>query len=305
MAGCGGSGGTTGSTGAPAGSSPAAVSGKVADGYLVNATVFMDKNGNYQPDAGEPTATTDPNGNYILTVDPADVGQYPIVAMAVQGVTIDKDTNQTVANSYILSMPAGAVSGTVSSNFISPMSTEIHELMATGKYSMQQAMDLMSAQLGLPAGTNMLADYMANSGSATGQTMHTAAQNMANLMGSQMGQVMMTSGSGTSVDVNRYRGMMGAIFSNLSSVKGTGAGSQTAMTTLMGSMTSTLGSMPVGAPFRNMSASFRGMMGGSTSGGTMMGSGTGGTTGSTSGGTMMGSGTGTTGTASGMGGQMK
>lgn len=274
MAGCGGSGGTagtTGSTGAPAGSSLAAVSGKVADGYLVNATVFMDKNGNYQPDAGEPTATTDANGNYTLTVDPADVGQYPIVAMAVQGVTIDKDTNQSVANSYILSMPAGAVSGTVSSNFISPMSTEIHELMATGKYSMQQAMDLMSAQLGLPAGTNMLADYMANSGSATGQTMHTAAQNMANLMGSQMGQVMMASGSGTSIDVNRYRGMMGAIFSNLSSVKGTGAGSQTAMTTLMGSMTTTLGSMPVGQPFRNMSASFRGMMGGTGSGGTMMG----------------------------------
>ncbi|GFO68676.1 lipoprotein [Geomonas limicola] len=308
MAGCGGSGGsagTTGSTGTPAGSSLAAVSGKVADGYLVNATVFMDKNGNYQPDAGEPTATTDANGNYTLTVDPADVGQYPIVAMAVQGVTIDKDTNQVVANSYVLSMPANAVSGTVSSNFISPMSTEVHELMATGKYNMQQAMDLMSAQLGLPAGTNMLADYMANSGSTTGQTMHTAAQNMASLMGSQMGQVMITSGSGTTVDVNRYRGMMGAIFSNLSSVKGTGAGSQAAMTSLMGSMTTTLGTMPVGQPFRNMSASFRGMMGGSTSGGTMMGSSTGGTTtGSTSGGTVMGSGTGATGSGSGMGGQM-
>ena len=73
--------------------------------------------------------------------------------MAVKGVTIDKDINQPVQSSYILSMPQDSVSGTVSSNFISPMSTQIRELMATGKYTMQQAMDLMSTKLGLPAGT--------------------------------------------------------------------------------------------------------------------------------------------------------
>jgi len=51
--------------------------------------------------------------------------------------------------------------------------------------------------------------------------MHTAAQNIASLMGSQMTQVMAgTTGATATVDVNRYRDMMGAIYSNMSSIKG-------------------------------------------------------------------------------------
>jgi len=256
IAGCGGGGST------PATSST--VSGTVADGYLVGATVFLDKDGNYRLDAGEPSATTDANGAYTLTVDPADVGKYPIVAMALKGVTIDMDTpNQFVQNSYILSMPKDSVSGTVSSNFISPMSTQIRELMGTGTYTMQQAMDEVSARLGLPVGTNMLADYLTDPNNANYQVMHTAAQNMAGLMGSQMGQVLSTEGSTTTVDVNRYRGMMGMIFSNISSVKGSGP--SPAMSTLMGNMTANLPGITAGQPYRNMSTSFRGgMMGGGT-----------------------------------------
>ena len=119
-AGCGTSGDSTTIAGVGTGGT-GTVSGKVADGYLVNASVFLDKNSNYQMDAGEPSTTTDANGSYTLMVDPADVGRYPIAAMAIKGQTIDKDANQTVPNSYMLSMPASAVSGTVSSNFISPM----------------------------------------------------------------------------------------------------------------------------------------------------------------------------------------
>ena len=258
IAGCGGGGGTT-----PA-ASTALVSGKVADGYLVGAAVFLDKNGNYQLDAGEPSATTDANGNYTLTVDPADVGKYPIVAMVTKGQTIDKDTGMAVTSSYVLSMPATAISGTVSSNFISPMTTQLREMMETGKYAtMQQAMTDLAAKLKMPAGTNMLQDYML----ANNTAMHTAAQNMASLMGSQMTLVMGTSGTTTTVDVNRYRGMMGTIFSNMSSIKG--SNSQSAMTTLMSMMTTTLGNMPMtgaGQPYTNMSSAFRGGMMGSTTG---------------------------------------
>jgi hypothetical protein len=261
LAGCGG--GTSATQ-----ASSATVSGAVADGYLSGAIVFLDKNGNYQLDAGEPSTTTGANGAYTLTVDPADLNKYPIVAMVVKGVTIDQDTNQTVQSSYILSMPQGSVSGTVSSNFISPMSTQIRELMATGKYSLNQAMSLMSTKLGLPAGTNMLANYMTNPNSANSQVMHTAAQNMASLMGSQMGQVLSTSGATTSVDVNRYRGMMGTIFSNMSSLRGAGTNAQTTMTTVMSNMATNLPTIPAGQPYRNMSTAFRGGMMGSTSGGT-------------------------------------
>jgi hypothetical protein len=260
IAGCGSSGTNT---------PTASISGKVADGYLVGATVFMDKNGNYQLDAGEPSTTTDANGAYTLNVEPADVGTYPIVAMATKGVTTDKDTGTAVQNSYILSMPAAAISGTVSSNFISPMSSQLREMMETGKYStMQQAMSDLRAKLGMP-GADMLADYMA----ANNTTMHTAAQNMASLMGSQILQVMGTSGSTTTVDVNRYRGMMGTIFSNISSIKGSSPTTQSTMSNLMGTMTANLTNITAGQPFRNMSAAFRGgMMGGtitSTSGGMM------------------------------------
>ncbi|MFA7406129.1 MAG: hypothetical protein WC007_19205 [Pelobacteraceae bacterium] len=259
IAGCGSSTSTSPlSSGSPASS----ISGKVADGYLVGATVFLDKNGNYLPDPGEPSATSDQNGAYTLSVDPADVGRYPIVAMATRGVTIDKDTGTAVENSYILSMPATAVSGTVSSNFISPMSSQLREMMETGRYAtMQEAMSDLRTQLGMPEGTDMLTDYMA----ANNSTMHTAARNMAGLMGSQMPQVMGTNGSATTVDVNRYRGMMGMIFSNMSSIRGTNPNSQPAMSNLMGAMTTNLPNITPGQPFRNMSTAFRGgMMGGTT-----------------------------------------
>jgi hypothetical protein len=256
IAGCGSNGSST-----PAASSTTSISGKVADGYLVNATVFMDKNGNYQLDAGEPFAMTDANGAYTLKVDPADVGKYPIVALATKGVTIDMDNpTQTVSNTYVMSLPKNSISGTVSSNFISPMSTQLREMMETGNYAtLQDAMNALSTKLGMPAGTNMLQDYMATNHVG----MHTAAQNIATVMGTQMAQVM---GSGavppTTVQVDRYRGMMGAIFSNMSTIRGGNA--QTNMPILMNTITTFLGTIPMagpGLPYRNMSTVFRGGMG--------------------------------------------
>ena len=269
IAGCGniGSGTMTSAT---------AISGKVADGYLVNATVFLDKNLNYQPDVGEPSVITDSNGAYSLNIAPADAGRYPIVAIATKGVTIDKDTNLPVANTYVLSMHAvavtsgtGGVSGTVS-NFISPMSSQLRELMETGKYAtIQDAMNDLRTRLGLPAGMGMMDDYIA----ANNTAMHTAARNMAALMGSQMALVHSPSGSATTVDINRYRGMMGTIFSNISSVRGSGPDTQTAITNLTGNMMTNLPNIPPGQPFRNMSTAFRGGMMGGSGGGMMGGSG--------------------------------
>ncbi|MDD2309691.1 MAG: hypothetical protein PHH91_08945 [Desulfuromonadaceae bacterium] len=265
IAGCGSSGSST---------NPAAttsVSGKVADGYLVNTTVFLDKNFNYRLDAEEPSAVTDSNGAYSLTIDPTDVGKYPIVAIATKGVTIDKDTNLPVTNTYVLSMHAvavtpttGGVSGTAS-NFISPMSSQIREMMETGKYAtMQDAMNELRSKLGLPTGISMMGDYIA----ANNTAMHTAAQNMATLMGSQMNQVFRSYSSTTGVDVNRYRGMMGTIFNNISSVRGTGTNSQTAMTNLTGTMMTNLSTITSGQPYRNMSSAFRGGTVGWTGSGT-------------------------------------
>lgn len=256
IAGCGGvgTGGTGGFT--------ASISGKVADGYLVNATVFMDKNGNYQWDTGEPLATTDANGGYKLDVTSADIGNYPIVALAIKGVTIDKDTNQAVPNSYLLSMPKESVTGTAVNNFISPLSSQLREIMETGKYSnILQAKEALRTQMGLPAGTDVTADYIDPVTSNT--ALHAAAQNMATLMGNQMDQVFGTGGSVSTVDVNRYRGMMGTIFTNMPSIMGSGA--QAGMTGLNSMISTTLPNVPrmtIGYPFQNMSSAFRGMIGG-------------------------------------------
>jgi hypothetical protein len=261
ITGCGGSGGEVAGVGTGGtGTVVASIAGTVADGYLVNASVFLDKNGNYQLDAGEPSTATDVNGAYKLNVDSADVGKYPVVAHAIKGVTIDKDTNQTVPNSYLLSMPKDNVSGSLRNNFISPISTQLREMMETGNYTtMQKAADALRIKMGLPAGTDMMADYIA----ANNTAMHYAAQNMATLMGNQMGLVHGTNGSTITSDVNRYRAMMGTIYTNMSIV--IAANNQTEMSSLNNTITTLLTNMPpmlTGQPYRNMSTAFRGTMGG-------------------------------------------
>ncbi len=245
------------------GSQTASISGTVADGYLANATVFLDKNGNMQLDAGEPSAMTDATGAYTLKVDPADVGKYPIVAMAVAGQTIDMDNpGQTVAKSYALSMPPAAVTGVVNSNFISPVSSMLKQMMDSDPtQTPEAAMNALKAKLGMPTGAgtdpkSVLEDYMA----AKNEGMHAAAQNIAQAMG-QTPQVM---GAGGTVDVNRYRGMMGAIFGNMSSIKA--ANPQADMPAIMAKINTVMQGVPAaapGLPFKNMTTAFRkGMMGG-------------------------------------------
>ncbi|MSN27402.1 MAG: hypothetical protein GJV46_16255 [Geobacter sp.] len=257
IAGCGGSGST------PATST--AVSGKVADGYLVGATVFLDKNSNYQLDSGELSTMTDANGAYTLNMAAADVGKYPIVAMAIQGVTIDKDFPAAAMTSgYMLSMPATAVSGAVNSNFISPMSTIIREKMAANSgMTFNDSKVQLRNQMGLPVGIDMMADYIAGSMSGTNatqyQAMHTTAQQMAGLMAGQAGLVM----NGSSVNLNRYRSMMATINSNMSGIASNVINGQSMtsafMNNMMSQMQTQLGSMSISSGFVNYSGMFRNM----------------------------------------------
>jgi hypothetical protein len=190
------------------------LAGRVADGYLSNAVVILDKNENYQLDRGEPYAITDENGAYTLRVDPADVGKYPIVAIAIKGLTVDSDTNQPVAHTYVLSIAKESVHG-LAGNFISPISSQLREMMETGKYaSLYEAADVLKEQMGLPTNANLLTDYVATSN----RTVHTAAQNLASVMGGQAGQVITAEGPVVGVDVASYRCMMAAINKNMSTV---------------------------------------------------------------------------------------
>ena len=242
IAGCGGGGST------PATS----ILGKVADGYLVNATVFMDKNNNYQLDAGEPSTTTDANGAFTLNIDSADLGKYPIVAMAIKGQTIDRDINAAVSNSYVMSAPAGAT------GFISPMSTLIREKMAVNQgMTLNDAMIQLRNQMNLPLGIDMMADYVVASQSGTTATqyltMRTTAQQMAGLMAGQAALVMNVNGS--SVNLNRYRGMMATINSNMPAITAN-AGNSAFMASMMTTMQTQLGTISMSG-FMNYSGMFR------------------------------------------------
>jgi hypothetical protein len=256
-AGCGTTGDSTTNAGVGTGGT-GTVSGKVADGYLVNASVFLDKNANYLLDVGEPSATTDANGAYALNIELADVGRYPIVALATKGVTIDKDTNLPVENSFVLSLHKDSVSNIASNNFISPLTSLLREAMETGIYtSIQQPMDALRTKMGLPVGTNLMFDYIATNNTG----IHIGAQHIATLMGNQMNQVFITSGSSTIVDVNRYRGMIGMIFTNMPTV--ISANTQTEMSNLSNTMTSLMSGIPpmgLGQPYQNMSSAYRGRM---------------------------------------------
>jgi hypothetical protein len=197
MAGCSGGGGST----------PAAVSGVVADGYLVNAVVFQDRNGNYQWDEGEPKAVTGPGGAYSLQVAPQDVAKYPVVVSVVAGQTIDEDTGQPVTTSYVLSAPPQFP------QVVTPFSSLLREKLANGSYSsVQQAVDELKTQLNMP-NADILADYV-KLGQSNPQSqyakMHRVAQAMAGIMGRHLGSAGMSA--------NGYKYIMGQINTDLPNI---------------------------------------------------------------------------------------
>lgn len=253
IAGCGGESGSGVST------TTATISGKVADGYLSGAEVFLDKNGNYHWDVDEPKTTTDGNGVYSMTVPAADAGKHALVARAIAGTTRDLDNpGLPISNSYLLCAPAGTT------GFISPVSTLIREKMqANPGMTLTDAMTQLRNQMNLPAGVDMMADYIAGSQSgvhaAHHQTMHTAARQMVGLMAGQSELVM----PGGSVNVNRYRAMMAIINSNMSGIAANVGlhldEHSPFMTTMMTSMHNQLGGIPTTGGFMNYSGMFRNM----------------------------------------------
>jgi hypothetical protein len=252
IAGCGGSGGSGSTT------QTTPVSGVVADGYLQGAEVFLDMNGNYQWDAGEPKTTTGPGGAYTLMVPVSDAARFPVVARAIAGTTVDEDTNTTVSGSYVMSAPAGAT------GFVSPMSSLLREKMAANPgMTMADAMTQLRNQLNMPIGINMLGNYVAGSlvgtNTAQYQAMRSTAQQMAGLMAGEAPLVM----NGSNVNMNRYRSMMGTINTNMPSIS-TNAMSgldmnSSFMTGMRNQMQTQLAVMPISGGFMNFSGMFRNM----------------------------------------------
>lgn len=143
--GCGGGGG--------GGVTPVATTSSVPvtviDGAIQNATVCLDKNSNNSCDAGEPTGKTDAAGKVNLTVDNADVGKYPVIAI-VGTDAIDADTGP-VAVPFTLSSPADQVA------VVSPLTTLVQQTVASTGVSTEDAAAAVQAATGITV--SLFQDY--------------------------------------------------------------------------------------------------------------------------------------------------
>lgn len=129
----GGGGGITGST--------SSIPITVIDGPIQNATVCLDKNLNGMCDIGEPTAKTDTLGNANLTVDLADTGKYPVLAV-VGTDAYDIDTG-LVPVRFTMSAPADRVS------VVSPLTTLVQQTISSTGVSTADAVAAVQAATGM------------------------------------------------------------------------------------------------------------------------------------------------------------
>ena len=157
---CGGGGGGGSSTA----SNPTTVStnGTVLDGYLYNAQVFLDLNGNGQYDSGEPETTTNSTGGYTLNATSDQFASHSVVVNALAGTTIDQSNpNTPITSAYSLTAPVGQTT-------VTPLTTQVAAKVATG-LSLSAATTAVQTQLGL-TGVNVLGDYIATPSNAAQNT---------------------------------------------------------------------------------------------------------------------------------------
>ncbi|HYE32575.1 MAG TPA: tandem-95 repeat protein, partial [Methylomirabilota bacterium] len=123
-------------------------SGAAFDGYVANALVFFDANGNYAPDLGEPATTTDNQGNFELEII---VSNFDLNG----NDTLDADEGKLVLSGgtdiatglpllHPLTAPAAA-------EVISPLTTLLAEMLAQDPgLTAAEAEAMLKTNLGLP-----------------------------------------------------------------------------------------------------------------------------------------------------------
>jgi pimeloyl-ACP methyl ester carboxylesterase len=96
------------------------------DGYLENATAWLDVNntGHYFPT--NPTAQTHENGAAVLSVPDTFIAtNFPVIVEATPSITFDKGLNRLITNRFTLAAPAGE-------RIVTPFSTLVYIKMKSG-----------------------------------------------------------------------------------------------------------------------------------------------------------------------------
>ena len=151
LVGCGGGSSSSGDNNVPQTSSVAVT---VIDGAIKNAKACLDKNLNGICDAGEPTGTTDASGKTTLTVNNADVGKYPIVAI-IGTDAVDADTG-AVTVAYTLKAPADQTA------VVSPYTSLVQSTKESTGASTADAAKSVKDQTGLSI--SVFSDYTKDTG---------------------------------------------------------------------------------------------------------------------------------------------
>ena len=153
------------------------VKGKVADGYLDNAKVCLDKNENGKCDSDEPSILSK-NGSYNLNISKSDQDKYPILVEVITS-TVDLDDNNNVVNGYTLTAPKD------STEFISPITTLIqHEIEKCPALTKDEATNKVSKKLNLTStDTKLLTDYVTNNSDSELSKLHEVGKVVAKLQG--------------------------------------------------------------------------------------------------------------------------
>ncbi|NAX44728.1 MULTISPECIES: pullulanase-type alpha-1,6-glucosidase [unclassified Vibrio] len=129
---------------------------QVMDGYLTNAQVWLDVNGNRQFEQNEPQAYTDQKGIAKINVAGlrGDVKNYYLMASAIKGKTVDQDIPTVkMARNYLMMAPANYP-------VISPFTTYLSVQMQNGKRESKALAELKKA-LRIPT-LDVQADYVDN-----------------------------------------------------------------------------------------------------------------------------------------------
>ncbi|WP_112477947.1 hypothetical protein [Vibrio variabilis] len=143
---------------------------KAIDGYLQNAKVWLDLNGNFKHDSDEPSAMSGAGGKAVLDVaQMVEQGMapnsYQVVVQAIAGETIDEDKpDERVSSGFTMSAPAGAVNVTPLSTLVNiKLSESVTEDMSADKVAevKQQAVSELASELGIDESA-ILSDYIAD-----------------------------------------------------------------------------------------------------------------------------------------------
>ena len=125
------------------------------DGYLRNALVWLDVNGNNLLDSEEPNDRSGEGGKVTLDVSGIEnPGSYRLLVQAIAGETVD-ETRGAIAQSFTLSAPPGVAE-------VTPLSTLVDQKMQKEpSLDRGAAMAAIAADLGLQA-EQLLGDFIAS-----------------------------------------------------------------------------------------------------------------------------------------------